>query len=228
MVGCLLIHGFTGAPYEVEPLAEYLQIHTDWVISLPTLPGHGEDDTLRGITFNHWIDAAETNLKELKDQCDTIYLVGFSMGGVLAGYLATKYDVDKLVLLSAAVHYIQPLQMLKDIGGMMTDLCRGRLFQNELFIRYSKKIKTTPFLASIEFRKLVQKLKPSFGNVSTPTIILQGKRDGMVPYKTAHIIYDIIGSEEKEVILMDSSKHHILHGEDRDDVINKVFRFLTN
>ncbi|MGA9288107.1 MAG: alpha/beta fold hydrolase [Anaerobacillus sp.] len=228
MVGCLLIHGFTGAPYEVEPLAEYFRYHTDWVISSPTLPGHGEEDTLQGITFNEWIDTAETYLQEMQKQCDTIYLVGFSMGGVLAGYLASKYKVDKLVLLSAALQYIQPIQMVKDIWEMMTDLCKGKLRHNELFIRYSKKLKTTPFLASLEFRKLVQNLKPSFELVSIPTIILQGKLDGMVPYKTANSIYHLIGSDQKQVYLMENSKHLICHGEDRQDVINTVYRFLKS
>ncbi|MBN8210859.1 alpha/beta fold hydrolase [Bacillus sp. NTK071] len=228
MVGCMLIHGFTGAPYEVEPLAEYFKSQTNWILSVPTLPGHGEADTLRGVTYNQWIATAEASLKELMEKCDTIYLIGFSMGGVLAGYLATKYQVDKLVLLSAAIHYIHPIQMIKDIGGMITDLGKGKLLHNELFSRYSKKLKTTPVLASIEFRKLVQRLKPSFKRVSVPTIILQGKLDGMVPYKTAHTIYHLIDSDQKQVCIMEKSKHLICHGEDQNDVIDKVFAFLTN
>ncbi|NQD52654.1 carboxylesterase, partial [Bacillus altitudinis] len=43
MIGCLCIHGFTGAPYEVEPLAEYLKQTTDWTVQSVTLPGHGEE-----------------------------------------------------------------------------------------------------------------------------------------------------------------------------------------
>ena len=60
----------------------------------------------------------------------------------------------------------------------------------------------------------------------TPTIILQGKLDGMVPYKTADIIYELIGSNEKQVRLMENSKHLICHGEDRDEVIDAVYHFL--
>ncbi|KPD00014.1 hypothetical protein LR69_01687 [Geobacillus sp. BCO2] len=40
MIGCLCIHGFTGSPEEVAPLADYLRERTDWVIETPTLPGH--------------------------------------------------------------------------------------------------------------------------------------------------------------------------------------------
>ncbi|WP_270182851.1 alpha/beta hydrolase [Alkalihalobacillus sp. CinArs1] len=228
MVGCMLIHGFTGAPYEVEPLADYLREHTDWKISVPTLPGHGEYETLHGVSFQEWIDTAEEKLKELLETCDTVYLVGFSMGGVLAGYLATAYKVEKLVLLSAAYRYIHPVQMVKDIGRMVLDTSRGQISQNELYIRYKEKLKVTPFQASLQFRKLVQKLRPSFRDVKVPTLILQGKLDSMVPYKTAHTIYQTIGSKQKQFHVMDCSRHLICHGDDRDDVIQKVYQFLTN
>lgn len=226
MVGCLLIHGFTGAPYEVEPLVNYLRKNTDWILSVPTLPGHGELETLHGISFDQWIDTAEKKLNELIETCDTIYLVGFSMGGVLAGYLATKYKVDKLVLLSASYKYIHPVQMVKDIAQMLVDTGRGRLFQNELFLRYRKKLKITPFQASLEFRKLVQRLKPSFRNVTVPTLILQGKLDSLVPHSSANAIYQTIGSEEKQLHFMDCSRHLICLGDDQEDVIQIVYEFL--
>lgn len=228
MIGCMLIHGFTGAPYEVGPLADYLKEHTDWLISVPTLPGHGEDETLHGVTFDKWIDTADEKLNELVKTCDTIYLVGFSMGGVLAGYLSTKYKIDKLVLLSAAYKYIHPSQMMKDIAEMVLDTTKGKLAQNELFIRYRNKMKVTPFHASLQFRKLVRQLRPSFQHVTVPTLILQGKLDSMVPYKTAHTIYQTIGSVDKQMYVMDCSRHLICHGDDRGDVIQKVYEFLIN
>ena len=35
MIGCLCIHGFTGGPYEIEPLTTFLEEKTDWLISVP-------------------------------------------------------------------------------------------------------------------------------------------------------------------------------------------------
>ena len=34
--GVLCIHGFTGGPYEVQPIADYLENNTDWKIVVPT------------------------------------------------------------------------------------------------------------------------------------------------------------------------------------------------
>lgn len=43
MIGCLIIHGYTGGPYEVDPLRVYLQKRTNWKIVVPVLEGHGEN-----------------------------------------------------------------------------------------------------------------------------------------------------------------------------------------
>ncbi|MFP3325017.1 carboxylesterase, partial [Planococcus sp. SIMBA_160] len=65
MIGCLCIHGFTGAPYEVEPLAQYLKQTTDWTVQSITLPGHGEELRLKGILYQEWIATAELELLSL-------------------------------------------------------------------------------------------------------------------------------------------------------------------
>ena len=62
MIGCLCIHGFTGAPYEVEPLAQYLKQKTDWNVQSVTLPGHGDELQLKGILYQEWIATAELEL----------------------------------------------------------------------------------------------------------------------------------------------------------------------
>src|SRR4051794_9655664 len=99
MIGCLCIHGFTGAPYEVEPLANYLQRHTDWKIVVPLLPGHGDTLSLKDSTCTDWIDCAEIALQKLFEECEKVYVIGFSMGGLIAAYLTARYSISKLVLL---------------------------------------------------------------------------------------------------------------------------------
>ena len=95
MKGCLIIHGYTGGPYEVEPLATYLNEQTDWDIVVPTLPGHGEMLALEDVSHKTWLQAAEDALEKLKEKYEEVYIIGFSMGGMIAAYLAAKFKVDK-------------------------------------------------------------------------------------------------------------------------------------
>lgn len=226
MIGCLCIHGFTGAPSEVDPLVQYLKRETDWKLAVPTLPGHGDTLNLKGVQYNEWIKHAEGELKALLDACDKVYVVGFSMGGMIASYLTVHFPVEKLVLLSAAAYYVNPKQLALDIGTMFKDMYRGKLSENELFLRYKRKIKETPVAATIQFRKLVNQVRPLLPEINVPTFIAQGEVDGVVPPKTAQYLYNHICSPSKRLFYIKNSKHLICHCDERDDLFENILSFL--
>ncbi|MEH7109374.1 alpha/beta hydrolase [Bacillus sp. JJ1764] len=227
MIGCLCIHGFTGAPYEVEPLVTFLKEKTDWDFRVPTLPGHGEVLSLKGIHYQQWIHHAEEELKSLIATCDEVYVIGFSMGGMIASFLAAQYPVDKLILLSAAAYYFHPRQLASDLRVMLKDLVNGNLQKNELFLRYKIKLTETPLAAAIQFRKLVAFIKPVLPQVKIPTLIAQGDRDGIVPPKSAEYLFQTIGSEKKKLTYIKGSKHHICHCKDNETLFVEVLEFLS-
>ncbi|MGJ7922764.1 alpha/beta hydrolase [Neobacillus sp. LXY-4] len=226
MIGCLCIHGFTGAPFELAPLVQFLEERTEWRFAVPTLPGHGESLDLKGVRYKDWIDHAEHALNRLMKTCDTIYVIGFSMGGLIASYLATRYPVHKLVLLSAAAYYVNPKQLAVDIKEMVLDSFKGNIGNNELFIRYKRKMKETPISATLQFRGLVSKVRPILGEISIPTFIAQGECDGIVPPKSARFLYNQIGAEQKKLIYFQNSKHLICHCEEREQLFAEVLDFL--
>ncbi|WP_338450784.1 alpha/beta fold hydrolase [Niallia oryzisoli] len=226
MIGCLCIHGFTGAPSEVEPLVHFLKKQTDWKLAVPTLPGHGDTLNLKGIQYNQWIKHAEQELEKLLHSCEKVYVVGFSMGGMIASYLAVHFPVEKLVLLSAAAYYVNPKQLTIDIAAMMKDLYQGKLNDNELFLRYKRKLKETPLAATLQFRKLVYSIRPLVPQISVPTFIAQGEVDGVVPPKAAQYLYSNIGSSSKKLFYLKNSKHLICHSDERDDLFENILHFL--
>jgi carboxylesterase len=226
MKGCLLIHGFTGSPDEVKPIATYLTENTDWLVRVPTLPGHGDGESLGSVTWQDWIKNAEEELLDLSHQCDELYLVGFSMGGLISAYLSTKFPIKKLVLLSAAVFYFNPEQIFKDIGNVLQQVVIEKRPLDENMKRYGSKWKTTPLTALFHFGKLVKELRPSIQDITVPILIIQGEKDDLVRPKSAQYIYERVRSEEKEILYLPESKHVICHDCELDQIIDKVDRFL--
>ncbi|GGB55595.1 alpha/beta fold hydrolase [Virgibacillus dakarensis] len=226
MIGCLIIHGYTGGPYEVDPLASFLTENTNWHITVPTLPGHGKKLTLKDISHKRWIQAAENTLEQMLEKYDEIYLIGFSMGGMIASYLAAKYNVTKLVLLAPAGKYLSFTQICRDIGGVVADGLRGTLNKNKLYLHYKRKLGAVPFKANLEFLKLVKYTKPYLKKVDTPVLIAQGQQDGMVPYKTAYYLEKEITSKQKEIVFFERSRHLICLGNDKDTLNSMVYSFL--
>lgn len=228
MIGCLVIHGFTGGPYEVEPLVNYLKENTNWYMKVPTLPGHGKELHLENAAYKMWIQTAENSLKQLNKVCDHVYLIGFSMGGMIASYLAAKYEIKKLVLLSTSGKYLSMKQIVLDLGEIFGDKLKGSLNENKVYHQIQMKKGSVPFQANIEFMKLVKKTRKYLKEVKSPVFIAQGHMDGMVPYKTAYYLDKEIPSSKKEMVLFDQSRHQICLGDDKDLLNKMVYDFLTD
>src|SRR5690625_796054 len=139
MIGCLIIHGYTGGPYEVEPLRAYIQEHTNWKVTVPVLEGHGKELDLKEVSYEVWLDGAQEDMDQLKASCDTVYVIGFSMGGMIAAYLAANNDIDKLVLLSTARKYVSFKYMSYYIAEMIGDGFKRKLHENEHFVHFKRK-----------------------------------------------------------------------------------------
>lgn len=227
MVGCLIIHGYTGGPYEVEPLRSYLSERTDWKIEVPILTGHGEELHLDEATHEIWLEEARAALKKLKSECDEVYVIGFSMGGMIAAYLAATEEMDRLVLLATARRYLSFKYLSHYIAEMIGDSFKGKLKENDIYLHYKSKIGVVPFKANIEFMRLVNRTKQYLKDVNTPVFIAQGQKDGLVPFKAAYSLEEEIGSEHKEIVFFEQSDHLICLGDDS-EVLNKmIYNFLT-
>ncbi|MDA7026546.1 alpha/beta fold hydrolase [Bacillus sp. CLL-7-23] len=226
MIGCLCIHGFTGAPYELEPLACHLKQIEDWRVEMITLPGHGDMPVLKGVLFQEWIACAEVELVRLLKTCNTVFLIGFSMGGMIAAYLAEKYPVKRLVLLSAAAQYISPGQLLSDLKQMLRESFSGKIRNNQLYQRYKRKLTSTPISSTVEFLRLVKATKPSLRHLHIPVLIVQGECDSIVPLSSAYYLYETIPSHEKQLCLLPGSKHHVCLEEKPDYLFQTVETFL--
>lgn len=113
---CLLIHGFTGSPHEVAPLARYLR-EQGYEVHTPVLAGHGGTRSeMKRATWQDWIAGVGALMVELQRAGKDVHLVGFSMGGLIAAYLAGKYAIRSLTFLSTPIYYVNKRQMVRTIS----------------------------------------------------------------------------------------------------------------
>ncbi|MFN0062889.1 MAG: alpha/beta hydrolase [Myxococcaceae bacterium] len=106
---CLLLHGFTGTPWDLLPLAVALE-QRGFSGSVPCLPGHGEDgEAMASVGADDWLRASEEALfAEFERTQRPVHVAGFSMGGLLAVGLAARWPshVASLALLAPAARLL--------------------------------------------------------------------------------------------------------------------------
>ena len=122
---CLLIHGFGGGPFELMALKRRLEKDSVTAVDV-SLPGHMRDRrALRQCSYKDWIKAVDEVYwgiaSHVKPQ--NIYIVGFSMGGLLGSHLASKYPVGRLVTLNTPIYY---WDFRNIIGNLALDIKAGR------------------------------------------------------------------------------------------------------
>ncbi len=102
--GVLVIHGFTGSPHSMRPLAVAIAA-AGFAVELPRLPGHGTAmEDLLPLGWADWTGAVGDVYRDLAARCERVGVVGLSLGGALAVWLAaTNPEIAALVTVNAAV-----------------------------------------------------------------------------------------------------------------------------
>jgi len=96
----LLFHGYTGSPYDLKPLALFLN-QRDLDVSVPLLSGHGTNiQDLAHVKSSAWLKLAQEALAKL-DTRRPIFLGGLSMGACLAIITAQSSQAIKALILLA-------------------------------------------------------------------------------------------------------------------------------
>jgi esterase/lipase len=213
----VIIHGFTGNLYDNEYLMNYLELEPMYDVFASTLPGHNKD-RFSDAKFEDWknhVDEEITNL--IKNGYKKIYVIGHSMGGVLAGYVASKYpEIKKVVFLNAAYDYFNFKQNKDDI-------------KEKSLTKYShlwqKIIRLSPFMIN-EFRKLVKDGNTYLNDVTCDALILRSTADEIIPYETGDLIYNGISSKTKYITDIKDATHRILSGDKKEITSEYIKMFL--
>ncbi|HEX9090939.1 MAG TPA: alpha/beta fold hydrolase, partial [Anaerolineales bacterium] len=99
-IGCLLIHGFTGAPKEMRWMGEYLSGRGYSVLGV-RLAGHATDPKdMQRMKWQDWLESVEDGYCLLKGMADKVFVMGLSMGGILSLLFAAHQPVAGVVVMS--------------------------------------------------------------------------------------------------------------------------------
>ncbi len=189
------VHGFGArTSHEMDDLAAFLkQNHYD-VVQFNLYDINDPTDA----NIKAWIERAEQALQNAFRKTDEVYLLGFSMGGVIASYLATLFPVKCLILVAPAFHYIN-LQMAKTAT-------------KKTFSSSSSSTKVSPSRAQTKaFTEIVNMYKESIAHIECPVLILHGTKDEVIDYSSSVSEYKRIPHERKRLLLVEGAPHRMLY-----------------
>ncbi|WP_322509230.1 alpha/beta hydrolase [Anaerolinea sp.] len=225
-IGILMIHGFTATPVEVRMVAERLHPR-GYTVAAPLLPGHGtHPDDLNRVRWQDWVAKAEESYQQLKQTCQKIYLLGESMGALVALYLAAEHrDAEGVIASAPAIRLqISPVQKaaLPLISLFRASMPKGGLDASSNWQGYSvNPLKGVQQL--FHFQKEVERRLPE---IVQPILVLMGRYDTTVHPEVGRFILERVSSPCKSLVWFENSGHVILIDQEVDTAAERIERFI--
>lgn len=236
---CLMIHGFLNSKQDFPGLGEELA-EAGITVKMMRLPGHGTTPPdLAWQPTGAFYRAVETEYQHLRQNYDRIYVVGFSLGGALATLLASREEVERLVLVAPCYRITYSGFMILPVETWLalpipkpSWVPRYRMFSgvNKMesigkFICY----RTLPISAVKQVLAVAKSARDDdvLNKITCPVLLLQSKNDEVCSPKASARALEKMSSPVRETRWYEKSNHILFWDYDSEDAKSAAIEFLT-
>ena len=254
--GVLLVHGITGSPAEMKPLVRKLAA-SGFTVACPQLAGHCSSLTsLKRTSWRDWYASLETALFAMREQCDTVFVSGLSMGALLALRLAARHPelVSGVATLSATFFYdgwnvprlrqkfllplviYSPLRFFLSYHEPSPYGIKDDRIRNVIDAVYQSKTEAMPEkygysefpgVTIRETFRLIAAVKRDLAALAAPLLIVHSTEDDMASLENARFLAAAVSSPVVETYYLDDTYHVLTLDKRRNDVASRVAEFFT-
>jgi carboxylesterase len=189
--GALLVHGFTGSPFEMRFLGERLAAQGLAVVA-PRLAGHeGAPSALARTRWPDWLASVRQALHELRGRAGRVCAVGMSLGGLLSLTLAREEQVQ------AVATFGTPLWLSPTVTRTATTLDRmlaltkwrptipklgGSDVRDPEMRARNPAVPGFPLAALRSLMELAGRVRENLESIHVPAFVAHGREDHVAPY----------------------------------------------
>jgi carboxylesterase len=223
-IGILISHGFNGTPQSVRYIGEELAKYGFTVLA-PRLKGHGTHVyDMENSIHEEWFESLERGYFELKKHCESIFVIGQSMGGTLSLWLAKKYkDINGIITINPALS----LPAYENLKGksypkFVEEGEPDIKAKNVSEITYEK----VPIKSIHELQKLMELTPSILSEINCSILGIKSINDHVVPHKNTDFVLNTICSTKKELVILHNSFHVASMDHDKDLIIKYSNLFI--
>lgn len=223
----LLLHSFTGSANEMRGLARFLH-SAGYTCYAPNYAGHGESpERLFATTIEDVWQSAQAGLSFLHNKGhEHVYLIGQSLGGVMALRLAEQSGCAGLVLLSTPV-------LERTIAGLEHRVRRytERYFQfddrsPEWIADFVDRHFPRPEKDLRALQQFILDAGIVLPKITQPVALFLGALDDTVYHASLERIEKTMPSQDQKKVLLPNSKHLLTLDRDKQRLFNEILVFL--
>jgi carboxylesterase len=226
--GALVLHGFTGNPQSMRGLALAFA-DAGYTVEMPLLPGHGTDVAdMVPTRWEDWSGAAEAAYVELAARCDSVVVVGLSMGGSLTVWLAQHHpEIAAIVLVNPLVSAPDDMgaaidEMINGGMEMMPGVGSDIALEGSVELAYAE----VPLRAAQSLFAAAKEIEGGLESVLCPVLLFTSAQDHVVdPVNSELLAAKVKGPVER--IVLDRSFHVATLDYDKDEIEARAVEFAS-
>jgi carboxylesterase len=237
-VGCLVVHGFMATPAEVGWLGDALA-EVGYTVYVPRLTGHGfmPEDMVR-MRWHDWYAQVLDAYYVLKQQCERIYVIGHSMGGLLGTLLASEHEIDALVVTASPftvanrvmpfakwIKFVLPFTQQPTEDALQREILKEQRRRGEFEsgrVNYSKWASS----AVAELNTLVHKGRACLPAIRGHVLLLYAENDNAVRLSDMQLFEDEAPQATIERYTLKEGGHIIYQDVARDEAFSVVLDYV--
>ena len=231
--GMLLVHGFTGSPLSLRPLAERLA-SAGFTVEVPRLPGHGT--TWRDMIptrYDDWRAHVLFAAQALAARSDRLVLFGLSMGGTLVLDLASSGEVaaagvvtvnaqilDReglIVKLAPFLEKLLPVVPAKVAGLTPNDIAKPGVSE--------RAYAWVPSAAGNSLLRALPRVREQLAHVPCPVVVMYSEQDHSVSPENSRTLLRLIRGAELSEVRLERSYHVATLDYDQPLILERVISF---
>ncbi|QVK18848.1 alpha/beta fold hydrolase [Mycoplasmatota bacterium] len=199
-IGIILIHGLGGGLSDVEPLSKKLKM-LGYTVETPLLRGHtGIKEDMKKVTYQDWINDVENAYLSLKDKCQEIVLIGYSMGGLLSLQVANKFRVKGLITLNTSMFLGNFFNFSK---RFIKDLIQFNIYHIKMLYTSIRKLSLK---AHLNLKRLSKETKKIIPNINCEILVSQSVSDEVLQYKSVNYLHKNVPCKIKKILFYNKNE----------------------
>jgi carboxylesterase len=227
-VGVLVLHGFTGNPQSVRPLADAFAAAGHGV-EMPLLSGHGTKvENMLDTTWTDWSSDAEAAYQRLAARSEKVVVAGLSMGGSLTCWLATRHpEIAGIICVNPATQAAAEVRgfieaLIADGQQVMAGLGSDVADPDSPESAYAD----TPLRPLVSMFEAANEIQPELVKIVCPLLLFTSPEDHVVPPGDSDFLAEQV-SGPVERISCDRSYHVATIDYDSDMIVERSLDFVA-
>ncbi len=216
----LLIHGFLSTPAEMRSLGERLHAAGCHAIGI-RLKGHGTSPwDLRARDWHEWVESVARGYDIAKAFSQSVHIVGFSTGGLLALNHAARHPqvkIKSVTSVSAPIHFKNRNMVFVPLVHHANKLVSW--VNSEGIVPFTPNqpenpqvnYQHIPLRALYQLQRFIDYFREDSLMINADVFLYQGDSDPVVDPESIQTLDKLIVAEHKSIISLDSDIHGVIY-----------------